>query len=166
MTTSGALGAAMSSAAVVGAAVGVIAAVLVVAAILHLLATLVGGQQSFTQMLAVTSWARAPFVLGAVLWLVYVVTGHYDPSPNGLSGLVAPDPLESGAEGSLLQPVLAQVELWNLWYVGLLAVAVREASRVSARKAVAVVAVVLLLEIGLGLMGVWMGRAVGGLMGG
>jgi hypothetical protein len=164
-TTSGPLGLVVSGAAVVAGALGPVLALLLVAAVLHLLGTVLGGQQTYTQAFTLTAWARMPLAIGGLLWAAYVATGHFDPSPAGLSGLVAPDVAAGQTAGSLWQPVLGQIDLWNLWYLGLLAVGVRTASRVSAAKAVAVVLVLVLLEIGLGLAGVGVGRMFAGALG-
>ncbi|MFN2115636.1 MAG: Yip1 family protein, partial [Anaerolineae bacterium] len=74
----------------VGVAVAApVVAALVVAAIMHMLGTILGGQQTFTQMFTVTSWARLPLVFGNVLLTVQHLLGRWDPNPRGLSGLVA-----------------------------------------------------------------------------
>lgn len=153
-------------------AVGVIFALLapivgalIVAAIMHMFGTVLGGQQTFTQMFTVTAWARLPLVYGALVTTVQHLLGGWDPNPRGLSGLVACDPLDGDCTTSFLQPVLAEVELWNLWYLGLLAVAVWAASRVSRRKAVAAVLFLVVLRIAIGASGVAIGQALSGLGG-
>lgn len=155
----------MTAVGLVGAVVGTALTLAVLAALLHLLGTVVGGQQTFTQMLTVTSWARLPLVLLGVLWTVAVLAGHWDPNPQGLAGLVAPDPLDPAAARSYTEPLLAQVHVWNLWYLGLLALAVRAASRVSLRKAWLVVGLLVALEVGLGMAAVAVMRTLTGALG-
>jgi hypothetical protein len=165
LTTSGPLGTVTGVVAVVGAVIAPILAAMAVAAVLHLLGTVVGGQQTYTQMFTLVSWARVPLVVGGLLWLAYAATGHFDPNPDGLSGLVAADPLAGGGKASFAEPALAQVEVWNLWYVALLALAVRAASRVSLSKAAVVVAVLVAVEVALGLAGVSISRMFAGAFG-
>jgi hypothetical protein len=128
------------------------------AAAFHLVGTVLGGQQTFSQMLSSVSWARLPLVFQEGLRLVvWGLAGNYDASASGLSGLVQAD--------SFLHPVLAEVTIWNLWTLALLAVAVREVCRVDTRKAVAAVAVLLLLRVGVAEVAIGIGRALGSVFG-
>lgn len=140
--------------AVVAAILSPFIALLVLTAVLHLVGTTLGGQQSFGQMLAVAAWARLPLLFQEVLRLVYGLTGGFDQRPSGLSGLVAADHIAG--------PVLAEVSIWNLWTLALLGVAVAVVSRVSRGKAAVAVAIVVLLRVGLGEVGVVLGRFIGG----
>ena len=143
---------------VVGAIVGTFVAAAVVAAVLHFLGTILGGQQTYSQMLSATSWARVPLVFQGSLRLAYAFTGGYDPNPSGLEGLVAP------ASGSLapspLGPILAHLSIWNLWMLGLFVVAVHVVSHVSRRKALVAVGAYVLLTVLLGEVGVVVGGAL------
>lgn len=159
LTTTGAIGMATAVFSVLGAAIGPVVAVLLVAAVLHLLGTVLGGQQTFKQIFTVAAWARLPLALGGVLWILYLLGGGYDGNPEGLSGLTAADPFVADSATGLATPILGQIELWNLWYLGLLAVAVRAAGRLSRSKAIAAVALLVAMEIGLGLAVVAIGRA-------
>jgi hypothetical protein len=137
-------------------------AAFVAAAVLHFLGTLLGGQQGYTQMLAATAWARLPLVFQAGVRLLYGFTGNYDPSANGLSGLVAPDPRQAFPLPSPLAPLLAPISIWNLWMLLLFVIAVRVVCQVSVRKALAVVAAYVVLVVVLGELGVVVGRVVNG----
>lgn len=145
----------------VGAVVAVLVGALIVAAVLHFVGTVLGGQQGFAQVFTVTSWARLPLIVGALLQLAYALTGGFDPCPRGLSGLVCPDPASPGS-ASYWSPLLAQIEVWNLWYLLLLGLGVQAVSRVSRRKAVLAVAVVLLLSLSGGLAGTAIARFFAG----
>jgi hypothetical protein len=132
------------------------------AAVFHFLGTLLGGQQTFSQMLAVTAWCRVPLVFQYALRAVDGLLGHYDPNPNGLAGLVASDGLKAFARPSPLGPLLAQVSVWNLWMLVLFLIAVRIVCHVSARKALVAVAVYVALVILLGEVGVGFGSVMAG----
>jgi hypothetical protein len=137
-----------ATAAVIGPFVGAV----VVAAVMHLAGTVLGGQQTFLQMLAASAWARLPLAMQSGLRLIAGLVGVHDPSPDGLSGLAVS---ATGASGtSFLGPPLAEISLWNLWSLALLAVAMQVVSRVSARKAVAAVAAFVVLKIIVGEFGV------------
>lgn len=139
---------------------------LVAAGVLHFLSTVLGGQQSFAEMFATASWARLPLLLRSVLQLVVFGAGSYDPNPSGLAGLVAPTGVAPGAERSYLEPLLGQIELWNLWYLALLVVAVSVVARFPRRRAALVVAGFAGLGVGVGMAGIAVNNAVSGLLGG
>jgi len=148
--------------ALVGAVFAPVVAALAGAAVLHFLGTLLGGQQAFTQMLAVTAWGRVPLMFQYALRSVGGLLGLYDPNPDGLAGLVAGDPLKAFARPSPLAPLLAQVSVWNLWMLVLFLIAVRIVCHVSARKALVAVAVYVALAILLGEVGVGFGSIMAG----
>lgn len=162
-SASGAMRAFAVVSALLGGLVGSLLGLLVVTALFHLLGTVMGGQQSFTQTLTVTAWAGLPLILGLVVKLVAALLGTVDPSPAGLSGLVV-DPV-SGAS-SLLAPVLSQVELWHLWSLALYVLAVRAVARISLGKAVFAVAVLVGLQVASGMVGVFVSQAFRGMSGG
>jgi MFS family permease len=143
--------------------VGTVLGLLVVAALFHFLGTVMGGQQSFTQMFTVIAWAGIPVILGLVVKLVAALAGNYDPSPAGLSGLVG-DPV--AGQPSVLAPLLGQIELWHLWSLALYALAIRAVSRISLAKAALAVLVLVLLQVAVGLAGVYLSRALSGMAGG
>jgi hypothetical protein len=163
--TSGSTGAVMTGIGVIGGVVGVVVGILVAAAVLHFVGTVLGGQQTYTQMLAVSSWAHAPFVLREILRTGAHLLGHWDPNPQGLAGLVACSPLAEDCHPSYLQPVLAQIEVWNVWYWVLLGVAVAVVCHVSWRKVVVALVVLVGLQVALGLVGVAAGRTMSGMFG-
>ena len=145
----------------VGAVFAVLVGALIVAGVLHFVGTVLGGQQGFGQVFTVTSWARLPLIVGALLQLAYALTGGFDPCPRGLSGLVCPDPSAPGS-ASYWSPLLAQIEVWNLWYLLLLGLGVQAVSRVSRRKATLAVAVVVLLTLSGGMAGTAIARFFAG----
>jgi hypothetical protein len=139
----------------IAAGIGPFLAVGIVTALLHLAATVLGGQQAFGQLLGAVSWARLPLVMQTGLRLGYAIQGGHDPSPEGLSGLVATT--------SLGAPLLAELSLWNLWTLVLLGIAVREVARLSPRKAAAAVLAFVALKVALGEIGVVFARFATGL---
>jgi len=148
-----------------GTILSVVVGIAVAAALFHALGTVLGGQQSFTQMLTIVSWAHVPFVFRDLLQFMRHATGGFDPNPSGLSGLVACVPGDASCVQSYWGPLLARVELWNVWYWFLLVVGVGVVCHVSRRKALVAVAVLVLLQVALGLVGVLTTRQLTGMFG-
>jgi len=146
---------------IIGALVGVPLGAAIGAAVLHFFGTVMGGQQSYTQVLTATSWARVPLILGGIVKIPWLVAGGFDPNLAGLAGL-APEP-EGDATSSYLTPLLSQVELWNLWYLVLLVVAVGAACRLSRTKAIISVAAFVGLKLAFGALGVFAGNFMSGM---
>ncbi len=144
--------------AILGAILGPLVGALAGAAVLHFMGTILGGQQTYGQMLSATAWGRLPLVFQAGLRLVNGLMGGYDPYSDGLAGLVAPDPTQPYASPSALGPILAQISLWHLWALALFVVAVRVVCHVSLRKALTAVVIYVALIILLGEAGVGLGK--------
>lgn len=144
--------------ALLGAAIGPLVGALAGAAVLHFLGTILGGQQTYSQMLSATAWARIPLIFQAGLRCLSGLAGGYDPYPNGLAGLVAPDPAQSFASPSVWGPVLAQISIWHLWALLLFVIAVRVVAHVSLRKALTAVIIYVVLIVLLGEVGVGLGK--------
>jgi hypothetical protein len=121
-----------------------------------------GGQQGFGQMFTVIAWAFLPQIMGLALKLVAALAGNFDPSPAGLSGLVAPAP---GNPPSPLGPILGHIELWNLWTLALFVPAVMAAARIPRRKALVALAIYLGLNIVLGVGLAFLSGALSGMVG-
>ncbi len=110
---------------------------------LHLLSVMVGGDSQFGSMWRTVVWSSLPLILRNIIQIGFVlVTGTVIANP-GLSGLVTQersvtDLIASppGAGALALQTLLAQIDIFNIWNIVLLVVAVMVTARVSARKAV------------------------------
>lgn len=151
MATSGAGQTVSRVTSLVGAVLAPLVAVLAISAVVHFMATLMGGQQTYHQLLTAMAWARWPLVFQAGLRaVVWGATGSFDPYPNGLEGLVAPAAVDSLAKPSVWQPLLAQVSIWNLWTLALMLVGVVVVARLSVRKAAVAVATYLAIVLILG----------------
>ena len=153
---------------VIGAVFGVVVGAFLVAAILHFVGTVFGGQQAFNAVLTTTSWARVPLILRAFVQLAWFGThgADYDLNMAGLAGLVAQADEPTKAASSFLAPLLARIEVWNVWYLVLLVIAVRATSKVTRGRAILIVGVYLALAIGADLIGTALARALAGFGGG
>jgi hypothetical protein len=153
---------------VIGALFGVIAGTFLVAAILHFVGTVFGGQQAFNAVLTTTSWARIPLILRGLVQMAWFGThgGEFDVNIAGLAGLVADAEKPTAGASSFLAPLLALIEVWNLWYLVLLVIAVRATSKVTRGRAILIVGVYVALAIGAGLISTALGRALAGFGGG
>lgn len=116
-------------------------------AVLHILGLLVGGQDSYAILLRTTAWASFPLILRALLQTIFAGITQQPIVGPGLSGLVEP---------GMLAAILGQIDLFTLWYVILLGLAVAVSSRLSRNKALLVTAIyvilVLLLNVGAALL--------------
>jgi hypothetical protein len=116
-------------------------------AVLHILGLLVGGQDSYAILLRTTAWASFPLILRALLQTIFAGLTQQPIVGSGLSGLVEP---------GMLAAILGQIDLFTLWYVILLGLAVAVSSRLSRNKALVVTAIyvilVLLLNVGAALL--------------
>jgi hypothetical protein len=126
------------------------------AALLHIGSMALGGRQGFGVLYRVSAWAGLPLVLRDAVQAVYMQLTHELIQGPGLSGLVA-SPAEPTVNGlsSLFagtQPTatgifLSKLDLYTIWYLILLALAVRAASNLSRGKALVVVGLYVFLAL-------------------
>jgi hypothetical protein len=118
------------------------------AALLHIGSMALGGRQGFGVLYRVSAWAGLPLVLRDAVQAVYMQLTHELIQGPGLSGLVASpaEPTSNGLSslfaGTQLTATgifLSKLDLYTIWYLILLALAVRAASNLSRGKALVVV---------------------------
>ncbi len=156
-----------------GSTVGLWVVWLVWSGALHLLGTMVGGNNSFGQMLHAVVWSWLPQSLRSLLQVAFVtLTGEVIKNP-GLSGLASSPELAAGefvappGPGQLaLQSFLAQIDLFQIWNFLLLVVVVIATARLSRRKAILItLSVWILLTLIRMLPALLTGMVAGGLSG-
>ena len=120
---------------------GILLGWLVRAALLHLGSLALGGRQSFGQIYRTSAWASFPLILrDAVQALAMVITGQVVKG-SGLSGLLTSTGTASAAPGVTLPAIiLGRIDLYSIWYVLLLVIAMGAAGKLTRGKAAAVVA--------------------------
>jgi len=137
------------------AAAGVLFGWLLRAAVLQVSSLALGGRQSFGAVYRVTAWAAFPLLLRSAVQLIYSLVGGQLTEGAGLSGLLAATPAaDGGASASTLSVaslLLSRVDIYAIWYVILLVIAVAAASKLSRGKAVVVVSVYVVLALLTGL---------------
>ena len=132
------------------AAAGILLGWLLRAALLHLSSMALGGRQSFGSVYRASAWASFPLLLRSAVQLLYALVGGGMIADEGLSGLLAAAPAADGVvQAGLSIPaiLLSRVDLYTIWYVILLGVAVAAAGKLSRGKAVAVVVVYVVLAL-------------------
>ncbi len=125
---------------------------LVWAGALHLMGTMVGGNNSFGQMFRAVVWSWLPLLLRSILQVIFIAsTGEIIKNP-GLSGLVSlPQPAlgefvaPPGTGQLALQSFLAQIDLFQIWNLIVLIVVVIATARLSPRKAMVITLIVWIL---------------------
>jgi hypothetical protein len=124
--------------------------------VLHLLSVMVGGDSHFGGMWRAVVWSSLPLTLRNMLQIGFVLgTGNLITNP-GLSGLVVQErsvteliTAPPSAAQLALQTLLAQIDIFTIWNIVLLAIAVMVAARVSRRKAIFITLGVWILFTGL-----------------
>ena len=113
------------------AAIKVWAGWLLLSGALHLVVTILGGRSSFPTLLNLSAWAGLPFALRDFVRIAYMLLSRKLILAAGLSGLLSADP--SGMQAFLAE-LLKPVDVYLLWHVGLLIVALRAADSLTARR--------------------------------
>ena len=110
----------------------------VVSGLLHLASTLLGGRGSMRSVLTLAGWACLPFALRDLLRVAFMLIARHAIASPGLSGFV----------GVLfLSKILASVDLFFIWFAILLGIGLRVTDNLPVVKALAGVAIVLLLVL-------------------
>lgn len=151
---------------------GILLGWLVRAALLHVSSLALGGRQGFGPLYRASAWASFPLILRDAVQAAYVLITHELIRGPGLSGLLlaAGDGQMQGVGGqpqgivpTIAGVVLGRIDLYTLWYLGLLIAAVVAAGRLPRGKAIAVVAIYTLLSLAAGLGGTLLQGVASGL---
>lgn len=119
---------------------------LITGALLHLTTTLLGGRATMRSMMNRVAWAGLPFALRDLVRSLYMLGSDRLIESPGLSGLVASGDAASATAAASL---LALIDIYFVWHVLLLVIAVRSGADPGSRKAWASV---LLTEVGLSML--------------
>ncbi len=115
-----------------GALARVWAGWLITGALLHLTTTLLGGRATMRSMMNRVAWAGLPFALRDVVRSLYMWGSHRLIASPGLSGLVASGDAPFATASAAL---LALIDVYFVWHVLLLVIAVRSGTDPGPRKA-------------------------------
>jgi len=133
----------------VGSLTGLWLGWLVLAGLLHLGSTMFGGRGSMQSALNVVAWASLPFALRDVLRVVYMLASSHTITSPGLSGFAG--------SGGLLYQLMQNVDIFLIWNIILLVIGFSIFDGLTQGKAFVsvfiVLAIVLLAQAGLGLIG-------------
>jgi len=132
----------------VGGLLGLIFGWLVRAGLLHVACLALGGQQRFGQLFNTTAWASFPLILRDGVQAAYMALTREVIKGPGLSGLLPPPEDPFAPNRNPLAPLLARVDLYNLWYVILLGMAIAVSACLSRGKATLVTVGYILLALG------------------
>lgn len=128
---------------------------IIVASSLHFVLTLLGGRGSNRSVLNLTAWAGLPFVIRDLVRIAYIGLTQQTIDFPGLSGFA---PVETtGFPGSGITAFLGLIDIYWLWHVILLVLAVKTYRDMAPRKVLAAVTIVqvfaLLIQCIPGLLG-------------
>jgi hypothetical protein len=111
---------------------------LIVAGLSHLSSTLFGGRGKMGSALNVVAWACLPFAMRDILRVIFILIVKHPIASPGLSGLV---------NVPFLSKLLSSVDIFFLWFAILLVLGIRKADNLTAGKAAAGVAIVLVVVL-------------------
>ncbi len=119
---------------------------LILSGLLHLGSTLLGGRGTMPGALNVVAWASLPFAVRDVLRILFMLISGHSIQSAGLSGFAG--------ESVFLAQILAQVDLFYIWYCVLLVIGFGLSENLSRNKVIAGVAgliiIVILIQAGIG----------------
>jgi hypothetical protein len=128
---------------------------------LHLASTVLGGSSSFRQMFRAVVWSWLPFTVRRLLQMIYIAATQEVIANPGLSGWVKGSQPAAGSSALAASPgtgtlalrgFLSQVDIFLVWALVLLLLAVLVTARVSTRKAAVITLVVWLLFTAVGML--------------
>lgn len=144
------------------------------ALILQVSSLAMGGRQSFGQVYRLSAWAAFPLILRDAVQAAYMLLSRELVTGPGLSGLI--DQGGTGSNGgavnglfalggqamSLPGVVLSKIDLYTLWFLALLVVAMQVGGNLKRGKAMLVVGIYALLALLPGLLAALVGGALTG----
>lgn len=117
---------------------------------LHLLGLAFGGQNTFGSLFSTAAWASFPLALRSLLQIIFISSAQSPIVGSGLSGLATPaDQIIRGPQG-LLAGLLSTVDLFSLWYIVLLGIAVAVSGRLSRNKVLILMGIYVALSLLMG----------------
>ncbi len=111
----------------------------IVAGLLHLGSTLLGGRRIIQNKLNIVAWASLPFVIRDLLRVAYMLMAKHIIANPSLSGFAT--------SSGFFSQLLARLDLFVIWYIVLLIIGMAIADGLTRGKAVAGVALVILLVV-------------------
>lgn len=130
-------------------------------AILHFSSMALGGVSDWGPTFAVSVWSMLPFFVRDIVQAVYIGTSRQLIEHQGLAFLVTSGNWMQDSR-NLVYAALANLDLFALWHIVLLGIGVMVATKVSRIKGLVLAFVVWALFLGLKLIPVAIGRALGG----
>jgi len=139
---------------------GIVLGWLVRAGVLQVVSMALGGRQGFGVVYRVSAWASFPLILRDAVQTIYVMVSHTTIDHPGLSGLLPAKPAAAGGLPGMMSAarptvstiMLGRIDLYTIWYLILLGIAVIAAGKLSRGKAAVVVGSYALLSLATGLV--------------
>ena len=116
----------------VGAAVVPLIVWVIMTALIHVFSGLAGGEGEFKPLLSVLGYAGIPAYLKAIVTAIVAFVGGTHQPKLGLDLLFKPE----NNVGKIINVVLANIEILNLWYIALVIVGISVAKEMSRKQAV------------------------------
>ena len=139
---------------IISAAVIPLVVWLIMTALIHVFAGLAGGEGEFKPLLSVLGYAGIPGYLKAIVMAIIVFITGNPQSKLGLDLLFKPE----NNIGKIINVVLANIELLNLWHIGLVIVGISVAKEMSRERAVIPWAIWWIIVTALQIVGIFLQR--------
>jgi hypothetical protein len=117
---------------------------LLVGGLLHLVLTLLGGRGATSAAMNLVAWSSLPFALRDLVRIISLLVTKRLIEAAGISGFAPPG---EGFFPPFLAAFLAQVDIYLIWHIILLAIGVQVASGLKTGKVVLAVSLVILLVV-------------------
>jgi len=116
----------------VGAVIAPLVVWLIMTALIHVISGIIGGEGEFKPLLSTLAYAGIPGYLKAIVMAIVVLITN---NPRPKLGLDIFFEFESTA-GKIIGVVLSNIEILNLWYIGLVIVGISVAKQISRKQAI------------------------------
>jgi len=120
---------------------------LIISWLLHLALTMLGGRGSMTTTFNIVGWAGLPFAVRDAVRIVAMLSTKQMIANPGISGFA---PLGEEGLDKFLTILLGLIDIYVIWYIVLLVIGVRAATKVTSWKAFGGVVVTVLITLLLG----------------
>lgn len=130
----------------VGALISFVLTWLLIGSLANLLSISFGGQGNTKLAIVFAAWTCIPIGIRSIMQMMYVVATSTSINAVGLSGFV---PSASSSMAILLQKILAQIDIYNIWQAALLVVGISVMTKLDKKKSIliAVLSIVIVILI-------------------
>ncbi|MHB8805977.1 MAG: YIP1 family protein [Anaerolineaceae bacterium] len=128
----------------VGALISFVLTWLLIGSLANLLSISFGGQGNTKLAIVFAAWTCIPIGIRSIMQMMYVVATSTSINAVGLSGFV---PSASSSMAILLQKILAQIDIYNIWQAALLIVGISVMTKLDKKKSILIAVLSIIIVI-------------------